>query len=252
MLATMKDQRDLAILDVLRETRAATVAALADATGSSIATIRRDLQRLDDAGLLRRTHGGAVLVDADAPFATVVPINRESKERIGRAAAAEIHDGQSVILDIGTTTLQIARMLAGRRVSVITPNLAIYDVLRDDRSVTLVLLPGEYDPVYRSVSGDLTREFLTMVRADHAFVGVSGISASGDLRDTTIDQIPIKRAMAAASDAVTVVADHSKFPGTGTGLLTLPASVTRVVTDAAPPADTAQSLAARNVEVVVV
>ena len=152
----MRDVRDRAILEHLRTSRVATVGQLAEATGSSIATIRRDLHRLDGAGLLRRTHGGAVIDEADAPFATVETVNREGKERIAHAAAQKIRDGQAVILDIGTTTLQLARLLAGRPVTVITPNLAVYDLLRDDRDVHLVLLPGDYDPVYRSVAGHLT------------------------------------------------------------------------------------------------
>ena len=129
----MKDTRDLAILDHLRSARAASVAELADAAKTSIATMRRDLQRLDEAGLLRRTHGGAVVLDADAPFADVEPVNRDAKERIAAHVTAGVEDGQSLILDIGTTTLQVARMLHHRRVTIITPSLAVYEALRDDR-----------------------------------------------------------------------------------------------------------------------
>ncbi len=252
MLAGMKDIRDLAILATLRENQAATVADLARATGSSIATIRRDLQRLDESGHLRRTHGGAVLIDEDAPFASVEPVNRDAKTRIAEAAARDIGEGQSIILDIGTTTLQVARLLRGRNVTVITPNLAIYEALRDDRDVHLVLLPGDYDPVYRSVSGHLTTESLRLIRADHAFLGVSGIAANGDLRDTTLGQVPIKQAIADSCDAITVLADHSKFPGTGAGRIRLPSSLARVITDAEPPDGVRSALGAQNVEVFVV
>lgn len=247
----MRDVRDRAILEHLRTSRVATVGQLAEATGSSIATIRRDLHRLDGAGLLRRTHGGAVIDEADAPFATVETVNREGKERIAHAAAQKIRDGQAVILDIGTTTLQLARLLAGRPVTVITPNLAVYDLLRDDRDVHLVLLPGDYDPVYRSVAGHLTTETLRMIRADHAYLGVSGISPGGDLRDTTLAQVPIKQAMVAACDGATVLADREKFPGSGAGLIPLAAAVQRIITDAPLPPDTARALALREVDVVV-
>lgn len=247
----MKDLRERAILHHLREARAASVAELAESTGSSIATIRRDLQRLDEAGVLHRTHGGAVIGEGDAPFATVEPVNRDAKERIAQAAAALVHDGQSVILDIGTTTLQLARLLRGRPITIVTPNLAVYETLRDDRDVRLILLPGEYDPVYRSVSGHLATETLRLIRADIAFLGVSGISNDGDLRDTTIAQVPIKQAMAAACDTAIVLADRSKFPGSGAGRIAMPPTVTRVITDAAPPSDAASSLLAGDVDVVV-
>ena len=255
MLRPVKDLRDLTILEHLRETKAATVSDLAAATGSSIATIRRDLQRLDEAGLVRRTHGGAVLTDqgeGDAPFPSVVSVNLAAKLRIARAAAEGLHDGQTVILDIGTTTLQLARLLRGRGLTVITSNIAVFDLLRDDPETHIVVLPGDFDPVYQCVHGHLTTESLRLVRADHAFLGVSGVSAAGDLRDTTIAQVPIKQAMAEASDAVTVLADASKFPGTGTGRIALPPSLTRVITDAEPPVTASAAFAARSVEVVVV
>ncbi len=94
----MRDAREFVILDRLRATRSATVAELAEAAGTSDATIRRDLARLDEQGALRRTHGGAVLVEVDAPFAEVEQVNREAKERIARTAASQIQDGQSVVL----------------------------------------------------------------------------------------------------------------------------------------------------------
>lgn len=255
MIIAMRDQRDLTIIEHLRVARAATVAELADRTGSSIATIRRDLQRLDEAGLVRRTHGGAVLTDqseGDAPFPTVVSVNLAAKLRIAQAAADTIEDGHTVILDIGTTTLQLARLLRGRQLTVITTNIAAFDALRDDGDVHIILLPGDFDPVYQCVHGHLTTESLRLIQADHAFLGVSGIAANGDLRDTTIAQVPIKQAMAAACDSVTVLADASKFPGTGTGRVTLPSSLVRVITDAEPPVTASAAFAARGVEVVVV
>jgi DeoR/GlpR family transcriptional regulator of sugar metabolism len=240
------------ILDHLRKVGAATVNELAAVTGSSVATIRRDLQQLDKAGAIRRAHGGAVLGEEDAPFATVVPVNREAKRRIAAHAAEMIEDGESVILDIGTTTLQLARLLHDRQITVITASLAIYETLRDSRSPHLVMLPGDYDPVYRSVSGPLTTECLRTIRADRAFLGVSGVSATGELRDTSMAQVPIKKVIAEVSTETTVLADHSKFPGTGLGRVPLPATVVRLVTDAEVPAPTSTALADQQVEVVVV
>jgi DeoR/GlpR family transcriptional regulator of sugar metabolism len=247
----MRDLRERAILDHLREVKAATVAELVAVTGSSQATIRRDLHQLDQAGAIRRARGGAVLVEEDAPFASVELVNRDAKQRIAACAAALIEDGQSVILDIGTTTLQLAHLLRARRVTVITASMPIYEALRDSRTAHLVVLPGDYDPVYRSLSGPLTAECLRMIRADHAFLGVSGVSVNGDLRDTTMAQVPVKRAIAESSVALTVLADHSKFPGTGLGRVPLPSNVTRFITDQAVPDEISAALAARAVEVVI-
>jgi DeoR/GlpR family transcriptional regulator of sugar metabolism len=247
----MRSQRERIILDHLHEVKAATVGELAAATGSSPATIRRDLAELDQSGLIRRSYGGAVVVDEDAPFASVEPVNREAKQLIAARAAQLIEEGQSVILDIGTTTLQVAHLLSTCRVTVITASMPICEVLRASRTVHLVVLPGDYDPVYRTMSGPLTIECLRLIRADHAFLGVSGVSVSGDLRDTTLAQVPIKRAIAEAGLEVSVLADHSKFPGTGVGQIPLPSNVARFVTDRHVPAEFSSALAARNVQVIV-
>lgn len=224
---------------------------LAVAAGTSEATIRRDLQRLDEAGVLRRTHGGAVLVEADAPFAEVEQVNRDAKERIAQAAAEQILDGQSVILDIGTTTLHIARFLRGRDVTVITASIAIFDALRDDRAVRLILLPGDWDPVYCSVSGPLTVESLRLLHADHAFLGVSGIAENGDLRDTTMSQMPVKRVMTEVSDRSTVLADSSKFPGAGSGRVAPHSSLGQLITERLPAERVVEALNAKGITVTV-
>lgn len=247
MLAVVKDTREFKILDRVRAQRSASVAELADLAGASIPTIRRDLQRLDGAGLLRRTHGGAVAVENDAPFAEVESQNSEAKRRIARFAAATVQDGESVLLDIGTTVVQLARELRGRPVTVVTTSLKAFEALRDDRAVHLILLPGDYDPVYHGVSGHLTTECLRLVQADRVFLGVSGLADNGDLRDTTISQIPIKRAMAEASGRVTVLADASKFPGRGAGRLPAAGLVDSVITDQTPPAVTAAAYLALGV-----
>lgn len=247
----MKDVRDFVILDRLRSERAATVSDLAVATRTSEATIRRDLQRLDQAGVLRRTHGGAVVVETDAPFDEVEQVNRDAKVRIAAAAASQVLDGQSVVLDIGTTTLHVAEHLRGREVTVITASIAVFDLLRDDRAVRLILLPGDWDPVYRSVSGPLTAESLRLLHADHAFMGVSGIADNGDLRDTTMSQVPIKRAMAEVSDRASVLADSSKFPGTGAGRVVPSASLTQLITETPPHEKVSAALARKGVTVTV-
>jgi DeoR/GlpR family transcriptional regulator of sugar metabolism len=250
-MAPMKDSREFAILDVLREERAATVSRLAATLQASEATIRRDLVRLDKSGLVRRTHGGAVLIEADAPFAEVENVNRDAKNAIAITAAAQISDGESIILDIGTTTLQLATLLHGRRVTVITASIAVFDELRDDRDVQLILLPGDYDRVYRCVGGHLTPDALRQLHADHAFLGTSGIAENGDLRDTTMVQIPIKRAMLEASDRATVLADSSKFPGTGAGRIRPTTSLTQLITERAPSTPITEALEAHGVTVTI-
>lgn len=247
----VKDARELTILRELRQAGIMSVGQLAESLQASEATIRRDLTRLEQAGIVRRMHGGAMLVEADAPFAEVERVNAEAKERIALAAADLIETGQSIILDIGTTTLQLARLLHGRSITVITSSFAVLDELRDDPAIHLIVLPGDYNRSYRCVSGYLTQDVLRNLRADQAFLGVSGVSADGRLRDTTMVQVPIKRAMAEVSAQTTVLADSSKFPGAGAGLLRPSGSVTRLITDTSPGEATVAALLEHGVSVAV-
>lgn len=227
------EERREAIVTVVRTQGPATVAELVDRLGLSEATIRRDLVKLDDAGLLKRVHGGARPVDLrDDVYADLVDRQAEPKEAIARAAAARVRDGQSVLLDIGTTVGRVARHLRGRPVTVITRNLAVFAELADDPVVDLVLLGGAVRPAHRSLVGYLTEESLRQLRADVLLLGTSGIRRSGHSVDTVADEVPVKRAMVAAADQVVLLADSSKFPGSGTATVCDADAYHHLITDA--------------------
>src|SRR5664279_2763892 len=143
-------QRDQMILLRLREVGTESAQALAALLQVSSATIRRDLERLEREGALARTYGGAFLPRAagkgaesiESPFDEVVDKDAADKDRVAAAAAALVEDGQAVLLDIGTTTMRIARELRGRPVTVITSSLAVLDALRTETAIDLVLLGG--------------------------------------------------------------------------------------------------------------
>jgi DeoR/GlpR family transcriptional regulator of sugar metabolism len=162
---------------ILRAVRSGTtqVGELAEAFGVSEMTVRRDLSDLEREGKLTRVHGGAVGVTVERPFAEIAVERFEQKDAIGALAASTIEDGQTVILDIGTTTLQVARHLRGRTVSVITSNLAVYEELLPEETIELVLLGGVVRRNYRSLVGMLAEDALAELRADVAFLGASGV-----------------------------------------------------------------------------
>lgn len=226
-----KERRE-AIVEVVRRQGPATVAELVDRLGLSEATIRRDLVKLDDAGLLKRVHGGARPVDLrDDVYADLVDRQAGSKEAIARAAAARVRDGQSVLLDIGTTVGRVARYLHGRPVSVITRNLAVFTELVDDPVVDLVLLGGAVRPAHRSLVGYLTEESLRQLRADVLLLGTSGIRRSGHSVDTVAEEVGVKRAMISAADEVVMLADAAKFPGSGTATVCDVTAYHHLITD---------------------
>lgn len=223
---------------------------LSEQLGVSPATIRRDLVKLEEEGLLTRVHGGAVVDEGDQPFAEVAEVRVTEKDAIAAKAASMVRDGESVLLDIGTTAYRLARQLHGRRLTVITSNLVVYEELADDEGIELVLLGGMLRREYRSLVGFLTEDNLRQLRADWLFLGTSGVRPGGQVMDTTVVEVPVKRAMIGASDKVVLLADSAKFPGTGMARVCGPRELDVVVTNAPVDVVTCQSLEEAGVEVV--
>src|SRR3712207_6156105 len=140
-LPRLPAQRRQAILDAV-ESGSTRVADLASAFGVSEMTVRRDLRALARDGKVERGRGGALRASFEPPFEQTAVERFTAKDRIGAAAAALVEDGQTVMLDIGTTTLQAARHLRGREITVVTTSLAVYDELMPDPAVELVLTGG--------------------------------------------------------------------------------------------------------------
>lgn len=247
----LAERRHQLILRALRSGGPAAVTDLSEQLGVSPATIRRDLVKLEEDGLLTRVHGGAVAEDGDQPFAEVAEVRVPAKDAIAERAAALVQDGQSVLLDIGTTAYRLARRLHGRRLTVITSNLVVYEELADDEGIELVLLGGMVRREYRSLVGFLTEDNLRQLHADWLFLGTSGVRPGGQVMDTTVVEVPVKRAMIGAGDKVVLLADAAKFPGTGMAKVCGPEDLDMVVTDA--PVDTVTRTALRDagVEVLV-
>jgi DeoR/GlpR family transcriptional regulator of sugar metabolism len=133
---------------------------------------------------------------------------------------------------------------------VITSSLAVFEELQDEHTIQLVLLGGVLRRDYRSLVGFLTEDNLRQVRADRLFLGTSGIRSDGQVMDTTVVEVPVKRAMIAASDHVVLVADVGKFPGTGMARVCGPQELDTVVTNAPIDEKTHIALREGGVEVI--
>jgi len=243
-------QRRQAILRAVRS-GTAHVTALADEFGVSEMTVRRDLQALASDGKLERVHGGAVDVESERPFSEIVVERLEAKDRIGRAAAALVEDGQTVMIDIGTTTLQVARHLRGRSLTVVTTNLAVYEELLPEPDIELVLPGGAVRRNYLSLVGMLAEDALRRLRADIAFLGTSGIDADLAVWDTTMVEVPIKRAMIAASKRTVLLADAEKFGMDAMVRVCQASELDAIVTDERVPTERREALDEAGVEVIV-
>ena len=230
-------QREAKIVELVRREGSVSAADLASTLDVSTATIRRDLDRLESLGRLARVHGGACYKDdPEDPFGSVVNEDIEEKDRIAAAAAQIITDGDVVLLDIGTTTVRIAHNLRGRPLTVMTSSLAVFDVLRHDDAVELVLLGGNVRRNYQTLVGPITEEALTMIHVTTAFLSCTGVRPDGVIVDDISQEATIKRAMAAAADQVALVATRAKFPGKGSLRIGTVAQMDYLVTTAPPEA----------------
>ncbi|WP_236808823.1 DeoR/GlpR family DNA-binding transcription regulator [Amycolatopsis albispora] len=238
------------IVRCLTRDGSASIAVLAEQLQTSAATIRRDLISLERDGVLTRVHGGAVLnPSAELPFDLVAGTDQSGKAAIAAAAAKLVRDGEVLLLDIGTTVHQLAKHLHGRRITVVTSNLAVYDEFADDHAVELLLLGGLVRRNYRSMVGFLTEDALRQVRADRLFVSASGVGRDGALMDDTVVEVPGKRAMLAAAGQVVLLAEARKFPGAGMARVCGPEELDVLVTNAGASPETLAVMREAGVEV---
>jgi len=239
--------------EILRAVRGGTahVGDLAESFGVSEMTVRRDLSALARDGKLERVHGGALHAGGEPGFAQIEVERFDIKDRLGAAAAAMVQDGMTVMIDIGTSTLQMARHLHGRKITVVTTNLAVVEELLPDPDIELVLPGGIVRRNYRSLVGVLAEDSLRQIKSDILFLGTSGVDLEVGVWDTTMVEVPIKRLMIAGANEVVLIADAAKFSMTGMVRVCWPESISHIVTDAPLPASARSAVDAAGIEVTV-
>ena len=253
MGTTRVRERTQAILGELREVGQVSTAALAVRFSVSEMTVRRDLAELERRGLCHRTHGGALLTPRSAwepPYYLRERTNAEVKQRLGKAAADALSEGESVYVDVGTTALEVARALRGRRnFTVVTPSLRVATTLADEEHIRTILTGGVVRNGEHSLVGSLTERVLRELTVDVAVLGVGGLTGDAGLSEFNLDDAGVKRVAIERAARVIVVADASKL---GRGALSIVAPLSRVdllVCDADPSDPSLLALAQQGVEV---
>ncbi|SDD29928.1 DeoR/GlpR family DNA-binding transcription regulator [Belnapia rosea] len=228
----------------------ADVDGLAARFGVSPSTIRRDLQRLSAERAIARTYGGAML----APMAEEQSLgaregmNRGAKAAIAAAALDLVPEGETLILDGGSTIAAFGRLLRGRRHRIITNNLPLIALLADQPGIELVVLGGAVRPISMSTSGPLAEAALRCLTADRLLTSADGLMPGLGLCEATLEQVSLKSLMMQRAAAVTVLADASKLGRAGQPCWApLPARWT-LVTDA--PERASEAFGAEGAEVV--
>lgn len=208
-------QRRGKILDMIREDGHVKVNELAKIFDVTEVTIRQDLEKMEQERLLRRVHGGAVLTGGNSTAESLTTLNRGNlpeKQAIAREAVKLIGDGETVILDSGSTTTEIANLLPGsfQNLNVITNALNIALILGRDPGININVTGGEFKQPTLSLTGQRAADYFNGLHADKVFLATAGINIETGLTYPSMSDLPVKRAMIDCADDVYLVADSTK------------------------------------------
>ena len=252
------ERQDLILKEVLKR-GPCTIADLAAFLDVSEITMRRDLDQLHEGGFLERVRGGARPLSVRGPEPPVIQrqlIQQPEKQAIGLAASHLVVDGDVIALESGSTTLEFARVLARhswQNLQVVTNGLLVAEVLMRLPGIQLVFIGGYFKADEMGIFGVLAEDMLSRMHINKLFIGCRGIDPeAGITSDLQLEtEVFTVRAMAAAADRVTVLADHTKFGQTFL-LCTRPVTaVDIVVTDSLTPDAMLQRLRKQDIQIVI-
>ena len=207
--------RQLQLLSAVHAAGSVSVEQLAERLGVTLQTVRRDVQKLADAGLLARFHGGVRV-----PGSTVENMAHQQREhfhakakaRIAEAVASQVPNHCALMLNIGTTTEAIAKALMQHKgLRVITNHLNVAAILSGNADCEVIVAGGVVRPRDRGIVGEAAVDFIRQFRVDIALIGISGIEPDGTLRDFDYREVKVAQTIMAHAREVWLAADHSKF-----------------------------------------
>jgi DeoR family transcriptional regulator of aga operon len=245
------------IVALLREQGSVQIPTLAERFRVSTQTLRKDLNFLDDKGICTRSSGGAILRrGGPSPTEEAIDVKRalfkEEKVRIGRAAAALIKDDESVLLDSGTTTLQVARHIdAAASLVVVTSDVGILNELVARESVQVVFLGGTLRRKNLSFYGTQTERALQDLHVDKLFLAADGFDIDKGLTTHFEPEALLNRMMCKAASEIIMVADSSKFGRICLHKILEPQGISKLVTDTGIPHAAREALSRMGVEVII-
>jgi len=211
----MAEERRTQILQLVRSSGRVRVNGLASRFNTSAVTIRNDLNELHQRGLVQRSHGGAVLPDKilrESPVHERLKAFSDEKRRIGAMAATLINDGETIILDSGTTTLEIARQIKKKQgLQIITNGVNIAAELLDARDAQVFIVGGTVRGESASICGRFTEEMFDQFSADKLFLSGAGCDLDFGVSGANLEETMVNRAMLRISREIILVADSSKF-----------------------------------------
>lgn len=248
----LQEERRQKLSELVNQRGYVSLMELAARLAVSESTVRRDLDYLDEAGLLRRTHGGAIAVSDSASlpaFDDRTGAQIHEKRKIAQAVSEIVRDGETILLDGGTTTYEVARQLLGRSLQVVTNSLPIANLFASSRGIDLVLIGGFVYPKTGVALGSIAREAIRHLHANRLIMSVGGLTERG-LFNGNLLLVETERAMIDAADETIVVADHTKFGRQALAFLEDWSRIRRIVVDDGV-AEAQLAMVGANVDIVV-
>jgi DeoR family transcriptional regulator of aga operon len=247
-------ERQNQIVDLLMRNERLTVNDICKIFSVSEATARRDLDMLAEKRLLQRVHGGAIPVHRATPEAPILDRHQEQaeeKKRIGRGAAELVKDGETIFLGSGTTVLEVAKNLRGRRdLTVITNSLPVINLLSGLPNISMIVLGGMLRDSELSFIGHITEQALAEVRADTVIIGIRGLSLEAGMTNDYLPETLTDRTILSIGGKVIVAADHTKCDMVSTAFLAPLTSLNILVTDDKTDPDFIIALQHRGIRVI--
>ena len=232
-----------------------TIEALAERFNVTHQTIRRDVNRLANAGLIARFHGGVRLLEStteNIAYRQRQAIAAGEKQRIARAIAARVPNGCSLIMNIGTTIEAVAHeLLRHNDLRVITNNLNVAALLSGNPNCEVIVAGGVVRTNDKAIMGEATIDFIRQFKVDIGLIGISGIEPDGTLRDYDYREVRVARTIIDQSRQVWLAADHTKFSRAAMVELATLEEIDMVFTDQDPPSALSDLMAQHDVTCVV-
>lgn len=252
-MALLAAERRLELIALAKEVGKVDALNAAERFGVAVETIRRDLDLLQRQGIMRRVHGGGILIDRIQSELSVEirrSQNHEIKQRIAEVAANYMPKSGTIIVDAGTTTELLAPYLRNRRELTVVTNSLNLSLAIGESATNVILLGGRIRPVTLSAVGTHALNMVSSLHASVCFIGTNGIDSRVGFTTPDIDEAEVKRIMILNSQESIVLADHTKFSQIYTSSFATNIEVDRIITDVGAPLDQVEALRSSEVEVV--
>ena len=252
MLAAERQSR---IARLVTERQSVSVAELCELFDVSDMTIYRDLRRLEERGILQRIHGGAILLKqppGDLPYYAREHEQVQEKSAIAHLAASLINDGETIVLDAGTTIASLARMLVHRRdLTVITNSIHVVNELAGAPSVTVITTGGSLWKPTMSMVGPMAVAALRRFAVDKAFLATPALSLEAGITNSNLYEAEVKSTMIDIAREKTLLVDHTKFGRTSYAIVAPLTAFDRLITDEQTSSEAIERLREQGLEVMV-